>query len=168
MIVERTFSETMALLEPASCIYHDLLVPGEILEPSHHPYREEYGWLFVVERRIRRILSPFLEERLRNELVGSRGILSEVLSNAYCHGHRRKIHLPIEIGIFNGKTGLLIQVLDQGTGFHVPKVISGLQRGHGYFHNAGNGMRLMSDHADFEIFFDDEGRSCNILYRRPV
>ena len=139
------------------------IIPGQLPPIAHSPYRPEYDWLFTTERRIARELEPWLKP-YRFELIGEKGILCEALANAFCHGHRKRYDLPIAITAILGKNGVLVSITDQGQGFDVDDVLKRVATGQPYYHIAGNGMDRLAQSVNFQVFFDQGGRRCNILH----
>jgi hypothetical protein len=164
MFVQVTFESALHALGNPRCALADTVMPERIEEPAHSTYVQGYGWLFTYERALARFLSSWLEPH-RWTLFGNDGIVTEALSNAFCHGNRRDARAPIEVYVYIGDHGLAIRVEDRGQGFDVDKVIARVANNQkGYFHNAGNGMQRMHESPDFAIFFDNDGRACNIVY----
>lgn len=164
MFVEMTPAAAVRLLGNATRVLDERIVPADTRDPGHSPYRPGYEWLFFYERALARKLDPWLQQH-RPVLFGSRGILSEALSNAFCHGNNRQSSLAIHVEVDVGARGLLITIGDAGRGFDVETLVSRAQRGRRHaFHNAGNGLRAMADAEAFGIFYSDGGRRCHVLY----
>lgn len=166
MFVSVTFEAALHALGNPRCALADTVIPERIEEPKHSTYVPGYGWLFTYERALARFLSRWLEPH-RWTLFGNDGIVTESLSNAFCHGNRRDARAPIEVYVYIGDLGVAIRVEDRGKGFNVDDVIARVSSHQkGYYHNAGNGMRRMHESADFAVFFDNGGRACNVVYHQ--
>lgn len=163
MILSITPQEAMNLLGSAQVVREDVIVPKSFPDSSHTPYQPEYDWLFQYERQIAAFLEKWLR-RFRYELIGQKGILCEALSNAFSHGHRKDPFKAINLRVFLGKNGLMVEIKDDGKGFNVQDVYVSYQNKKPYFATAGNGIRLMAQSPHFGIFHHDRGRAFNMLY----
>ena len=144
-------------------IYQEDVVPRNFPESPNSPYRPEYDWLFQYERQ----LAAFLEKWLRAHryaLIGEKGILCEALSNAFSHGHRKDPFKTIQVRIWLGKAGLLVEIRDSGKGFDVGETYDRYRRRKPYYALAGNGMRLMARSEHFGIFHHAGGTAFCMLY----
>lgn len=164
MIVQMTHEHALKIIGKHELVLTEVIVPAAVHLLSHAPYRPEYAWLFTVERRLGRIVEPWLSE-YRNTLIGPGGLLSEALSNAYCHGHRRDASRPIAVWIAVGELGLLTRITDDGPGFDFQQVVSGFEHKKNYYHNAGRGVARAYTDKQFTVFYTDEGRCFNMLRR---
>ncbi len=163
MFVHTTTRAVLDELGEPELICDDQVVPASVEVLDTNPYRPEYGWLHSYERNLARVLDRWLPER-RFELFGGQGVLTEALSNAFCHGHRRQRQLAIRVSVWAGRSGLLVQIRDQGPGFAVEPVLAQVESGkRGYFSNAGNGLRRMCVTEWFGVFFEDGGRAFNLV-----
>ena len=164
MLAEMNETEAIESIGPFRILLDEVFTPGASEPFPNSTYRPEYEWLFGYERKLAKIVSPWLEH-LRYELIGEKGILGEALSNAFSHGHGKDPALPISVRIYQGEKGLLIRVTDSGPGFNVKAVVKDYHRGRAYFHLAGNGIRQMISSHWFEIFYTARGASFHLLYR---
>jgi anti-sigma regulatory factor (Ser/Thr protein kinase) len=133
---------------------------------AHHPsnvYREEYSWQFAVERRLLRQARQWLEPQ-RHDLIGSRGLLSEALSNAYAHGNRRDPDLPIQVELVVDTPEYELRVTHSGDGFDVSQVFSRYRSGAHYYNVGGNGLRKFDESVSFRVYFDVTGRTVHLWY----
>lgn len=163
MFVETDFESALALIEFESIFLDWSLVPAEFPFAANSPYREGYDWLFIAEKKVMQAAPTWLRE-LRFELIGEKGVLSEALSNAFCHAHRRQERLPIQITGYLGRAGLMISVRDQGPGFDFQELLKRVHQGKKYYQNAGNGLQWMEASKNINIFYDLNGMRCN-MYR---
>ncbi|MFO8057978.1 MAG: ATP-binding protein [bacterium] len=163
MLVEMNLNKALEALEGPEIIFEKTVVPREEPAPGHCPYLPEYDWMFLFERNLARKLDKWLEEH-RRELVGASGLLSEALSNAYCHGNRRDPAKPIHISVLKSHKGLLVRIKDAGAGFNFPETFHKLQKGGNYYKLAGNGIKRMISSEVFAVFYTEGGRSFNLLY----
>ncbi len=163
MLIRTTYEAALRFLGDAHLLWDETVVPHDIPLLSHHPYVSEYGWLFSLERRLARLVEPWLQS-YRHDLIGSKGVLNEALSNAYCHAHKRDAGLSMQITIHRSSKGILIRIKDQGKGFDVESTIRRCQSGRDYYKIAGNGLRLMMESRSFQIFFDERGTACHLLH----
>jgi len=163
MFLDLTYPAALRFIGESERIWSECVVPRDCPPVSHSPYRPGYDWLFTYERLLAKVLSPWLKD-FRHSLIGDRGILSEAMSNAYCHGNGRDDTQPIELSVEKGERGIVVRIKNGGTGFNVHQVISDFRNGRGYFHLAGNGIRTMVESEDFGVFFDDNGTAFHLLY----
>jgi signal transduction histidine kinase len=96
-------------------------------------------------------------------LFGADGVLSETLSNAFVHGHRRDTSLGIEVAVGIVENGLRLSVRDQGPGFDVESALERLESGRAYFRIAGNGMRCLLERPEVFVAWSNEGREVHLL-----
>jgi len=162
MIIQSSFSEGLEVTGCTAPFWEVTISPAEIDSLPHNPYRPEYSWLFTLERMIARRAEPEMS-LWRHDLIGSRGILTEALSNAYCHAHGRDRDRPIHISVYKHGLNVLIRIQDSGPGFPVDETVRRCLEGKRHFKLAGNGMRRMLEHPTLVIFYDDEGRAFHVL-----
>ena len=163
MLIDITLGEGLSTVCNARLVLEETLIPSCCTNNGNSPYRPEYEWLFICERKLSGFLEPWTAH-LRKELIGENGILCEALSNAFCHGHKKDPMIPIVVHVFLGEKGLIVRIKDQGRGFDIKKVKEQYSCGKVYFHMAGNGLRQMTMSSDFFIFYTDGGSGFNLLY----
>lgn len=163
MFVTADFDRVLACIQEAESVLDVKMKPSDFPFEANSPYRAGYDWLYIAEQYVMQSLDTW-GRPLRFELIGDTGVLSEALSNAFCHGHQKHPDLSIAIQVFLGKKGLLISVTDQGPGFDVQDILSRVAQGKPYYQIAGNGMTRLRDSVNFKIFYDHEGRRCNICH----
>ncbi len=163
MFLSLTPDTALVLLSEVKLVFDETITPRTCPCASHSPYLPEYGWLFLFERKLARFLDPWMKE-YRSELIGSGGIVSEALSNAYCHGHKRNPTLPITIQVYQGKHGIMLQIKDTGNGFNIDTMVSKFLDNKNYFYNAGNGIKRMFNSKTFGIFYGDCGTSFHLIF----
>jgi hypothetical protein len=162
MWLDLTWPTALAHLGNLRLRWEDEVVPARFPSCSDSPYRAGYDWLWQYERRLGRALAPYLG-RQRSLLIGPRGLLSEALSNAFCHGHGRDGTRPIRVETAIGDAGLGVSVVDQGPGFDVAGLLARLRAGRRYYQVAGNGFRRMVEAETFGVFYGDGGRRFAVL-----
>lgn len=175
MIVALTLDEALAQLRPPGGPAPELLLeerstPAELPVAPHSPYRPGYEWLFLLERRIARVMEPWMKQDpryacFRDDLLGPGGLFTEGLSNAFCHGHGRDPQIPLELKLWASSQGVLLRLEDEGRGFDHQQVLSRLTAGRTYYQVAGSGFRHMCDHPIFQVFFTDRGTAWHLLAR---
>ena len=163
MFVDLTLEQALELLGDARPTLEERIVPALAPPAPNSPYVPEYEWMFAAERGVIRRLQAYLGT-YRDHLVGAGGLLSEALSNAYCHAHRRDPALPITIRGLTGRRGVLIRVEDSGPGFDVEGAMRRRAAGRRYFQVAGSGMRRMAESELFQVFYDPAGSAVNLLH----
>jgi hypothetical protein len=146
--------------------WRDEVVPGAVEPLPHGHYSPVYAWMYAYEkalkRRIERIRGRKMALPTERRLFGPDGAVSEGLSNAFLHGHKRRPDATITVRCCVGRRGLLFSIRDQGRGFDVTSALEGLQKGHGYFHMAGNGLRSFAGDG-IEAGYADGGRTLHLL-----
>lgn len=163
MLLNASLNNILDKLDYTRVIRQDKIIPNKWPPVMNSPYRPGYEWLFGYERKLAKFLEPWLK-KFRYELIGENGVLSEALSNAYCHGNRKNSKLDIRVVVYLADQGLMIRIRDCGDGFDVQKTFRNLSRGKHYYHLAGNGLRLMMESEKFGIFFDEGGAAFYFLY----
>jgi hypothetical protein len=163
MFFSLTTDKALSLLDNATLIFEETVIPKNSPSASHSPYLPEYEWLFVFERKLARFLDPWLKKR-RSELIGSSGLLSEALSNAYCHGHKRDPSRPISVNVYKGTRGIMLQISDTGDGFNANSIMSKFLENKNYYYNAGNGTKSMYASEVFGIFYSNNGKTFHLIY----
>lgn len=154
--------------------WRDVVVPEKVELIGNNRYASGYAWMFSYERVLKRRIEEALTRRLdRDEerrLFGENGVVSEALSNAFVHGHRRSLEMPIIVTCSLGSTGVVISVRDHGDGFDVADVLSGLKGGGRYYRVAGNGLRAIDGAGEIAAMYDEGGRriAMFIPFRLPA
>jgi two-component sensor histidine kinase len=120
-----------------------------------------YSYEKQLKYRIEDVLGRSLGE-LERDLFGADGVLSEALSNAFVHGHRRDQYQAIEVACQVGENGLLFSIRDQGQGFDLMRAMAELARGGTYFHMAGNGLRALAQKPGVIASYDNGGSVLHI------
>lgn len=162
MLIHIPLERGLDIIDQPRIILEEAMIPKECKNPNS-PYKPEYEWLFMYERRLAGVIEPWTAH-LRNKLIGEKGILCEALSNAFCHGHKKDPLVPIDVCVYLGKKGLIVRIKDTGPGFNLSQVKEQFAKGKTYFHMAGNGLRQMIESPDFHIFFTDQGTGFNLMY----
>lgn len=121
---------------------NEKIIPSQVKLVANNLYKKGYEWLFSYERKLARFLDRWLHP-YRDELYGSKGIISESLSNAFVHGNKRDMNKEIVIDIHIGTIGLVISIADQGKGFNINALKERHKKGKRYYMLAGNGTHLM-------------------------
>ncbi len=158
-----SMDNALDIIDSPKVLLRERIVPSQCPSVPHSPYRPGYDWLFKYEREIARALSPWTESR-RWELIGNQGILCEALSNAFYHGHGKDGAKPIDVAVHVGRTGLVVRIEHQGTGFDVDAIYERYKRKKLYYNLAGNGIRLMIRSETFGIFYNRRGNAFHLIY----
>lgn len=86
------------------------------------------------------------------------------IENAYVHGHKRDVSLPISLKIFKGTKGVVTRIRDSGKGFDHKKVQELFKKRKKYWNNIhGCGFRRYNE-KDYLVSFENNGTTINILY----
>jgi hypothetical protein len=161
-----TVDAGLADIAPVLDQWQDEVVPRDVPPHPHATYSPRYAWMFAYEKDLKRRLVSAIGGPLgpwEPRLFGADGALSEGLSNAFLHGHRRQPDLPILVRCWVGGEGFLIAVSDQGPGFAVEAALRRLRSGAGYFHVAGNGLRSLAAAPGIRASWVDGGRTLVLL-----
>lgn len=163
MFIEADYDEVKKNLNILKTLFDMKVRPADYPEVPNSPYRPGYDWLFTIEREIFRILEPRLKP-YRLELIGTKGVLSELIANAFFHGNARRMDKSIHISGFLGSRGILVSVSDQGQGFDFQKVLQLKTKGKIYYFVAGNGIDRMAQSQNFSVFYDQNGTRGHVLH----
>lgn len=167
MLARLSFEEARERTLPALADWTDRVVPAEVSGSPSHQYSPAYAWMYAYERQLRRAIEHALGRKLgplERALFGPGQPVSEGLSNAFVHGHRRDASLPIEVRVVVGRHGLCLAIRDQGRGFDAAAAIEALEKGRAYFRIAGNGLRALRERPDAVASFSDDGRTLLLLF----
>ena len=149
---------------------HDL-VPADVELLPNCPYAPRYAWMFAFEKRLKYsiegVLSRPFGPELERLLFGPDGVVSEGLSNAFAHGHRRNPHLAITVDCAVGTAGAAFSIQDQGAGFDVESTLQAALGGRPYAAIAGNGIRSLLESAGVSASFGDAGRRLDLFVDWP-
>ncbi len=161
------FSQIVRRLSPLRAEWTDHVVPEAVELLPNHPYTPEYAWMYAYEKQLRNRIETALKYPLRSwerVLFGTDGVLSEGLSNAYVHGHRRDASAALTIRAAVSLKGLGFAIGDRGPGFDYHTLLDKAERGSGgFFHYAGNGLRTLIANPAVSFSWTDGGRSLNLL-----
>ncbi|MCP4692344.1 MAG: ATP-binding protein [Desulfobacterales bacterium] len=163
MWLNLSMARALEIIGSPDILYRETIIPAKCPPVSHSPYRPGYDWLFRYEREIARAMSPWTEKH-RWELIGNQGVICEALSNAYYHGHGKDGSKPIEVVIYSGEKGLVVQIKDHGRGFHVKAIYEKYNKKKLYYNLAGNGIRLMIHSENFGVFYNHNGTAFHLLH----
>ncbi len=163
MLFDMTLKEGFARIGLQKLIYDKRIIPGRCPDITNSPYRPGYEWLFYYERKIARVLKPWMDH-LRYELIGTKGVICEALSNAFAHGNNKDYYTQIHVSVYLGESGIITRIINGGDGFDFRTKVKELKRGKRYFVIAGNGLKMMMESVNYTIFFTDKGKAFNLLY----
>lgn len=163
MLLDLTAERALQLIGPSEVLMDEDIVPARYPTAPNSPYRRGYDWLYHVERKLIRLLKPWLGDH-RLVLLGEHGLLSEGLSNAFCHGHGRNPQSPIHLTIRLGEEGILVEIRDTGHGFDVRRTLKRFHAGKAYFSVAGNGIQRMAESQGFGVFFNTHGNAFYLMH----
>ncbi len=163
MLLSITPEQTLELIVSPRQIFKERVVPAQFPVAPDSPYRPDYDWLYIYERRLAAFLEKWLKP-YRFELIGENGILCEALSNAFFHGHGKDPEKAIVVRVILGQRGLIVQIKDSGPGFDVQSVYKRFRTKEKYYSKAGNGFRLMAQSPSFGVVYDRTGTVFILLY----
>ena len=149
--------------------WDDAVVPGEVELLPHTHYSPMYAWMYAYEKKLKRRIEKTLGRplgQLERALFGQDGAVSEALSNAFLHGHRRDPARVIHVSTQVARPMLLVSVRDSGPGFDVPAALGAMEHGGTYFHMAGNGLRCLATSDRIQAAYTNGGRT--IVLRVPL
>ena len=155
-------------LEPLLDIFEKEVVPGQVELLANNGYSLNYAWMYSFEKRLKYTIEGVLRTKFtyRQErlLFGAGGVFSEGLSNAFAHGHKKKMEIPISVWVAVSKKGLGIAIKDRGKGFDVEEVFGHYRKGKPFFHIAGNGLKALSLSKQIMACYRDNGTQLCLLY----
>jgi hypothetical protein len=163
MFVDLTFEKALPLIGSGKEVFSEIVIPKDFPKAENSNYLPEYDWLYTFGRTFGRVLDKWVRKH-RFELIGARGLISEALSNAYCHAHKRDTTKPIFVKIFEGPDGILLNIVDSGKGFDYRAVVGKILKGKKHFNIAGNGLKRAFESERFGIFYNDQGNAFNLIY----
>lgn len=160
-VIERT-------LAPVAATFEQTVVPQKVELLPNNTYAPNYAWMYSFEKRLKYRIQDLLGYRLiynqERILFGAGGAISEAVSNAFVHGHKKDITVPISIWVAVSKKGLGFAISDRGAGFNVDRILQSFKDGDPFYHIAGNGFSLFHKSADFQACYLNNGRELSIVY----
>lgn len=85
--------------------------------------------------------------------------------NAFLHGSRQVLYLPISIKTFRGEKGCVVRFQDSGKGFDIEDKLRRLRRGSEDFFIGGGAGLWHYDNDSVEVSFENKGNVVNIMKR---
>lgn len=156
------------LLQPIISVFEEEVVPDQVELLQNNTYKLNYAWMYSFEKRLKYRIQDLLGYKLTYEqekiLFGVGGAVSEGLSNAFVHGHKKNTSLPITVWVSVSKKGLGFSITDQGEGFDFGTILQSYQEGKSFYHIAGNGFPLLSNSKHFSACFQKNGTQLCLLY----
>ena len=156
------------LLRPVISEFEELVIPEKVELLQNNAYSQNYAWMYSFEKKLKYRIEKLLRNKLTYSqekiLFGPGGAVSEGLSNAFAHGHRKRTDLPISVWAAVSLVGLGFAIEDKGPGFDFEKTLADFQKGSSFFHIAGNGFSLLTASTDFDAWYNVTGNSLFLLY----
>lgn len=163
---KHTIRETLA---PLLDEFEENIVPDEVELLPHNKYAEAYSWMYAFEKRLKYRIERILRNRLnynqQKALFGSGGALSEGVSNAFAHGHKKDGGLPFSLWAAVSVNGIGLAVRDSGTGFCFETILEKFNKGKAFYHIAGNGFSSIASSQAVEACYRENGTVLFLLYR---
>jgi hypothetical protein len=163
MLLTLSPDQALELIESPKLIREDQVIPGHFRPFPGSPYGPGNDWIYRYEGKLARFLEPLLQSH-QAELTGEKGLLYQVLSNAFCHAHHKDRLKPITVSVLLGEKGLIVRVSDFGKGFNVPRIYKHCIHKKRYFSPVGSGFRCMAASPHFGVFYNQKGTQINLLY----
>lgn len=171
MITEKELDQMMDEIEFREWLVMDPIIPAELdvspLPPLYEvsestPSLWESGNFSPFQIKLHKIYARYgIDSRL----------VCLALENAFLHGNRNNVDLPVELNIYEGDKGLVTTVKNLGEGFDYRKVTFDLRqsltiRKNSYSQRSGQGFyEFEKPHFNpAEVSFSDYGRQVNILH----
>ncbi|MDO8555590.1 MAG: hypothetical protein Q7R96_00260 [Nanoarchaeota archaeon] len=104
---------------------------------------------------------------IKNECLFFYQPVIEVLCNAFLWGNKGQKDSCVQVKVFEGKNGRLLQVIDQGDGFDYGDVIKKFQAGEVFWHHQGNGSRTLASNPLVHLCYAHHGSSANLAVPFP-
>lgn len=155
-------------LEPVISVFEETVVPKEVELLANNTYAPDYAWMYSFEKKLKYRIEDVLGRKLgvtrERELFGAGGAISEGLSNAFIHGHKKDTERPIAIWTCVSKQGLGVSITDEGAGFDFDRIMQRFKSKKSFFHVAGNGFSLYYKSTVCSASFRERGRQLCLLY----
>lgn len=155
-------------LNPVISVFENKVIPQKVELLANNSYSEKYAWMYSFEKnlkyRIQRDLGYKLGYKNERILFGAGGAISEAMSNAFVHGHKKDMFKPISIWSAVSQKGLGFSVCDLGKGFDFSNVEQSFQSGQTFYHIAGNGFSLFSQSSKVSFCYHQSGIELCILF----
>ncbi len=169
MFIENLTPEKMeSRLQPVITTFEELIVPSKVELLPNNTYAENYAWMYSFEKQLKYKIEGFLKNKFRYNqeklLFGAGGAVSEGLSNAFVHGHKKDTRKPISIWVCVAKKGLGFAISDTGKGFNYQKILQRYKGGEAFFSIAGNGFSQLYNGEEIDACYDNSGTTLNLLY----
>ena len=171
LVPSRSFEETIQDIGPVIANWEDQVIPRRVEMVQNPRYSPRYAWMFSYERGLRdRIFRELGRKNRKIErlLFGAGGIVSEGLSNAFVHGHRRDIDRPIIVRCALSSEQLVITITDSGPGFDHEETLRKHRQGKNYYHIGGNGLNSFIENQQVEASYSDRGRCLTLKIPIPT
>lgn len=155
-------------LHPVISTFEEEVTPQLVELLPNNQYTTDYAWMYSFEKKLKYRIQGLLRRKLvpRQEriLFGAGGVVSEAISNAFVHGHKKDRYMPIRVWATVSKKGLGFSIVDKGTGFDIAEVQQTYSNGRQFFNIAGNGFSLFHQSSDFTVCYQMYGKELCILY----
>jgi len=155
-------------LQPLITQFEEEIVPIKVELLPNNRYAQNYAWMYSYEKKLKYRIQKHLGFKLiysqEKVLFGAGGVVSEGLSNAFVHGHKKDRFVPINIWTAVSKKGLGFAITDSGKGFDENSIMKSFKNGGDFFHIAGNGFSLFEASPDFSACYQNGGKTFCILY----
>ncbi len=155
-------------LFPVISSFEEHVIPSQVELLPNNTYALNYAWMYSFEKKLKYRIEDLLCYKINYDqekvLFGTGGAVSEGLSNAFAHGHKKDIDLSILVWVSVSKKGLGFSITDQGSGFDVETILNQYQKGEAFFNIAGNCFPLLFSSKDFFACYQRNGTQLCILY----
>lgn len=155
-------------LQPVISIFEETVVPQKVELLPNNTYALNYAWMYSYEKKLKYRIEDLLGNKLvyaqEKILFGAGGAVSEGLSNAFVHGHKKDNRKVIKVWVCVAKKGLGFVIRDNGKGFNYETILKQYQSGQPFFSIAGNGFSRLFTSEGFSACYQKAGTQLCILY----
>ena len=169
MFVENITRESIEQqLQPIITIFEEQVTPSKVELLPNNTYALNYAWMYSFEKNLKYKIEGFLKNKFRYTqeklLFGAGGAVSEGLSNAFVHGHKKDIHKTITVWVCVSKKGLGFVISDKGEGFNYHTIKERFTGGEPFFSIAGNGFTQLYKAEKIAACYRNSGKSLYLVY----
>lgn len=155
-------------LHPVLATQAESVVPCRVELLPNNTYALNYAWMYSFEKQLKYRIEELSNKKLsysqEKTLFGPGGAVSEGLSNAFAHGHKKDPRKAIDIWVCVSRRGLGFTISDQGEGFDYQAILRRYQSGESFYLIAGNGFSNLYNSTELVASYTQAGTRLGILY----
>lgn len=155
-------------LQPVISEFEEIVIPHKVDLLPNNTYSADYAWMYSFEKKLKYRIEGLLKNKFsytqEKLLFGSGGAVSEGLSNAFVHGHKKDTRLTISVWVCVSKKGLGFSITDTGEGFDYHTIFTQYKSGKTFFSIAGNGFTQLFKSEEISACYLHSGTKLCLLY----